>query len=974
MAEGIMGLAPGMGAPAAPQQAPEELDPRNLQILMDATASMRPGEFEGQLDESIAQIDPALAQQIQADLSAVQLSPEMITILLDVVEGLLEVPQEYAERRMQVIEAGLPEEFLPEEFNLEYLSTLRYVLTHLTPQEAAPPVQGFRNGGPVSLKPIAQFLASQGRDGDTILAHINKSEAAMLKRMGGAGTINPVTGLREYFLKKAWKSVTGAVKKVGAVIKKVVAPVLKVTKKLLSNPIVRAAATVAAVVLSGGTATAVLGAGAAKTALGVAAGAAINSTAVNLLAGDKPGDAIKSGLMVGATTGAGAYFGGGMPLTTTTKDLAITNPFTGADTTLRGLGKGTVDALNPFGKSAPVSVTTGGAAAGGAGAPGASTFLGMTTPQLLTTAATIVPPILSYMGSKEPPPSPADLDIPGVGGPTGAELLEQDPEKYGVTVGDVTSTFADPVPENINVGGGGQEPSPIAGAPAPLPIAGEPPTQFAAPNVTMPGSEQYEQMFSGYDPTKDPMNPAYNPFAPPTPPVDPTSLTGGFDTTQGFAQGGIATLVPQGYSRGGSTRTGSQRTKGGSPGSAAATRAEDAYYKKLFGGTNHYATTASKPKSQQVLMQEANASRRATERANERSTGEKNVRINAMVGAAQKAAKEGRPFEVGNFYKQEHPEYFAAINNARSSNPTSFMTPAEVETFEMQRRAAKIAEDRKTFDLDQARLVELRNRDAQAIAEKARLEKELADFEQYKAGILGGTPGADDLIDKTGGARSPNVDSGATAPISPAPSIPISDVQDIAIGGSGAPTAPTTLNLPAFGGSPIPAADPFKLPDVQTQQAVFGPDGKKYDTPSAAIAAGVFNYSTSAPTTGGIGSLNPAPATNPIPSLTLDQNMFAPPTNVNVSPTKVPDMFANGGIAATAPYRFSSGSNPMQHYPRRTGPINGPGTGKSDSIPAMLSDGEFVFTAKAVRNMGGGSRLDGAKKMYKMMKMLERKS
>jgi hypothetical protein len=40
-------------------------------------------------------------------------------------------------------------------------------------------------------------------------------------------------------------------------------------------------------------------------------------------------------------------------------------------------------------------------------------------------------------------------------------------------------------------------------------------------------------------------------------------------------------------------------------------------------------------------------------------------------------------------------------------------------------------------------------------------------------------------------------------------------------------------------------------------------------------------------------------------------------------------------------------------------------------VPAMLSDGEFVFTAKAVRNMGDGSRRKGAKKMYALMKKLE---
>ena len=42
-------------------------------------------------------------------------------------------------------------------------------------------------------------LASKGRNGDTMLAHINPQEAALLKSMGGAGTINPQTGLREFY-------------------------------------------------------------------------------------------------------------------------------------------------------------------------------------------------------------------------------------------------------------------------------------------------------------------------------------------------------------------------------------------------------------------------------------------------------------------------------------------------------------------------------------------------------------------------------------------------------------------------------------------------------------------------------------------------------------------------------------------------------------------------------------------------------
>ncbi len=48
------------------------------------------------------------------------------------------------------------------------------------------------------LKSIAQELQDMGRGGDTILAHINPQEAALLKRMGGSGTINRNTGLPEF--------------------------------------------------------------------------------------------------------------------------------------------------------------------------------------------------------------------------------------------------------------------------------------------------------------------------------------------------------------------------------------------------------------------------------------------------------------------------------------------------------------------------------------------------------------------------------------------------------------------------------------------------------------------------------------------------------------------------------------------------------------------------------------------------------
>ena len=55
----------------------------------------------------------------------------------------------------------------------------------------------------------------------------------------------------------------------------------------------------------------------------------------------------------------------------------------------------------------------------------------------------------------------------------------------------------------------------------------------------------------------------------------------------------------------------------------------------------------------------------------------------------------------------------------------------------------------------------------------------------------------------------------------------------------------------------------------------------------------------------------------------------------------------------------------------RGGHAVGPGTATSDSIPAFLSDGEFVMTNKAVKGIGGGNREQGAQKLYSMMKKAE---
>lgn len=114
--------------------------------------------------------------------------------------------------------------------------------------------------------------------------------------------------------------------------------------------------------------------------------------------------------------------------------------------------------------------------------------------------------------------------------------------------------------------------------------------------------------------------------------------------------------------------------------------------------------------------------------------------------------------------------------------------------------------------------------------------------------------------------------------------------------------------------------------DVLVKKTMYNPaDGKYYD---AVNADGVFyNYGNE-------------PENQPRPS----------------------DRLAQGGIIGLT---MATGG---EAYPRKQGMIRGPGGPKEDLIPAKLSNGEFVFTAKAVKNAGG------PRAMYDMMNKLDPES
>lgn len=56
-----------------------------------------------------------------------------------------------------------------------------------------------RQMDPESLKGMASLLQQYGRNGDTMLAHINPKEAMLLNNVTDGGSVNPMTGMPEFF-------------------------------------------------------------------------------------------------------------------------------------------------------------------------------------------------------------------------------------------------------------------------------------------------------------------------------------------------------------------------------------------------------------------------------------------------------------------------------------------------------------------------------------------------------------------------------------------------------------------------------------------------------------------------------------------------------------------------------------------------------------------------------------------------------
>jgi hypothetical protein len=310
--EGIMALPQDTAMPSGGGLG----DFESLLTAQQVGRELGPAQTSKEVLSAGAEIDPFEVKQFLDEISAAGLTPDDKEAIREILRRVKANPGNYLQVRQELLNEGAPEDLLPEEFDPEFFIALELALEANPSQTAmAPemPVQGFAEGGIVQLpemQAVAAELAKMGRNGDTMLAHITPNEAAVLKRIGGSGTINPYTGMPEFFLKKLFKGVSKAVKSVG-----------KAVKKFAKSTVGRIVIGIGAGMILGPAAVGFLqGAGFALSPAAIAGVTAATGTfASGLAAGDGLKNSLRSAALVGTTVyGGSALMGGSAAMATPT--------------------------------------------------------------------------------------------------------------------------------------------------------------------------------------------------------------------------------------------------------------------------------------------------------------------------------------------------------------------------------------------------------------------------------------------------------------------------------------------------------------------------------------------------------------------------------------------------------------------------------------------------------------------------------
>ena len=354
--QGIMALPQaGMQAPTA--QPVAQVGEAEQAAFEQARMQVNPKEFGDALLEQAKNADPEAVDEFVQLLNSIDLPMEVIDLLGQVVDMILADPQNYPQIRESLLADGIPEDLLPPEFDPNYFAALNMALDQLSARPMAPEPQAFAKGGIVQLNPIAAALAGKGRNGDRLLAHITHGEARLLRRRGGSGTINPETGLPEFFIDKIVKGAKNLVKGVGKALKDVGRGI----KKFASSSVGRLVTGVALGFFLGPAAAAAMG---VSSAAGIAAMSGfVGGFGSSMLAGQSVKDALRTGafgaLTAGAVTGLttpGAFAASATAPTSFSEALSQqTDKFTGGIKSLLG---GNVSQVPPTAEATPLQKVT----------------------------------------------------------------------------------------------------------------------------------------------------------------------------------------------------------------------------------------------------------------------------------------------------------------------------------------------------------------------------------------------------------------------------------------------------------------------------------------------------------------------------------------------------------------------------------------------------------------------------------------
>jgi hypothetical protein len=295
----MVNAMPGMAQLPPQAAAQDSMSPDNLAAFEQLRQEMPPSEFTADILDSAQEADPVAVAEFRAELQDLALPPEVLDVLNQMLDEVLAAPDQYPQIRAKYLAQDIPEDLLPPAFDPEFFGALNLAVDQIRATTNMPmPPQGFARGGIASLNPLAAAMAQQGRYGDTMLAHISPREAAMLKDMGGSGTINPMTGMPEFFIKKIFKGAKKALKKVGQAV-----------KKFASSSVGKIVTTMALAFFLGPAAATAMG---ISSTAGVAAVSGfVGSAGSTALGGGSLKESLKAGALGGLTAGAGAGVMGG---------------------------------------------------------------------------------------------------------------------------------------------------------------------------------------------------------------------------------------------------------------------------------------------------------------------------------------------------------------------------------------------------------------------------------------------------------------------------------------------------------------------------------------------------------------------------------------------------------------------------------------------------------------------------------------